>query len=116
MKPLGTQYKKPFLEIAPYLIVVFAEKYGVLPDGAIRKNYYVNESVGIATGMLVSAVHNAGLVSVTYTPLHMRFLNEILKRPRNERPFLILPVGYPAENVTVPDIERKSLDQISSFY
>jgi iodotyrosine deiodinase len=115
LKPLGTHDEKPFLDAAPYLIVVFAEKYEIQPDGKIRKNYYVNESVGIATGLLVSAVHNAGLTSVTYTPLHMKFLNRILKRPKNERPYLILPVGYPTENVLVPDIKRKSLDEFASF-
>ena len=113
---LGTNEKKPFLDAAPYLIVVFAEKYGILADGSISKNYYVNESVGIAIGLLVSAVHNAGLASVTYTPLHMKFLNGILKRPKNERPCLILPVGYPKEKGLVPNLKRKTLDEITSFY
>ena len=116
LKPLGTNEKKPFLDAAPYLIVVFAEKYGILADGSISKNYYVNESVGIAIGLLVSAVHNAGLASVTYTPLHMKFLNGILKRPKNERPCLILPVGYPKEKGLVPNLKRKTLDEITSFY
>ncbi|MCP4297943.1 MAG: nitroreductase family protein [Proteobacteria bacterium] len=116
LKPLGTNNEKPFLDIAPHLIIVFAEKYGISTDGTKVKNYYVNESVGIATGLLVSAVHNAGLVSVTYTPLHMKFLNKILDRPKNERPFLILPVGYPAADVMVPNIKRKKLEEIASFF
>lgn len=115
LKPLGTHSEKKFLDTAPYLIIIFEEKYGVLADGTKIKNYYVNESVGIATGMLVSAVHNAGLASVTYTPLHMKFLNKILNRPKNERAFLILPVGYPADNAVIPNLKRKILDEIATF-
>ncbi len=115
LAPLGTDEYKPFLETAPYLIVVFAQSYGVLADGRKVKNYYVQESVGIATGMLITAVHNAGLVSLTHTPSPMGFLNEILGRPANEKPFLILVVGYPAEDAVVPDIGKKSLDEISTF-
>jgi len=103
------------LEIAPYLIVIFAESYGVLPDGKEVKNYYVQESVGIATGMLITAIHQAGLASLTYTPSRMRFLNEILNRPANEHPFLILVVGYPAQEAQVPEIIKKSLAEISTF-
>lgn len=115
LAPLGTDEHKPFLETAPYLIVVFAQSYGVLPDGRKVKNYYVQESVGIATGMLITAVHNAGLVSLTHTPSPMGFLNEILGRPANEKPFLILVVGYPAENAIVPDIGKKPLEEIATF-
>lgn len=112
---LGTDEHKPFLERAPYLIVIMAESYGVADDGSRRKNYYVQESVGIATGMLISALHHAGLVSLTHTPSPMGFLNEILGRPENERPFLILVVGYPEDGVTVPDIDKKPLEEIVSF-
>ncbi|MEK7831466.1 MAG: nitroreductase family protein [Acidobacteriota bacterium] len=115
LAPLGTDERKPFLETAPYLIVIFAQSYGLLPDGRRVKNYYVQESVGIATGMLITAVHNAGLVSLTHTPSPMGFLNEILGRPANEKPFLILVVGYPAEDAVVPDIGKKQLDEIASF-
>ena len=115
LAPLGTDAHKPFLETAPYLIVVFAQSYGVLTDGRRVKNYYVQESVGIATGMLITAVHNTGLVSLTHTPSPMGFLNEILGRPANEKPFLILVVGYPAEDAVVPDIGKKSLEEIATF-
>lgn len=112
---LGTDANKPFLEIAPYLIVVFAQSYGLDAAGNKVKHYYATESVGIATGMLITAVHHAGLVSLTHTPSPMKFLNEILGRPVNERPFLILVVGYPAEDVQVPVITKKPLDEIASF-
>lgn len=113
--PLGTDADKPFLERAPYLIVIFAESYAVAEDGERTKNYYVTESVGIATGMLIAAIHRAGLVSLTHTPSPMAFLNEILGRPKNERPFLILVVGYPEDDAEVPDITKKALDEISTF-
>lgn len=112
---LGTDEHKPFLEQAPYLIVIFAQSHGVRPDGTHFKHYYVTESVGIATGMLIAAVHEAGLVSLTHTPSPMGFLNEILGRPANERPFLILVVGYPKQGARVPRIRKKSLDEISTF-
>ncbi len=115
LAPLGTDEHKPFLETAPYLIVIFAQSYGLLPDGRRVKNYYVQESVGIATGMLITAVHNAGLVSLTHTPSPMGFLNEILGRPANEKPFLILVVGYPAADAVVPDIGKKPLEEIATF-
>jgi len=115
LEPLGTDEEKPFLEAAPYLIAIFAERYELDPEGEKAKNYYVQESVGIATGMLIAAVHNAGLVSLTHTPSPMGFLNELLGRPENEKPYLILVVGYPAEGALVPDIPRKSLDQIATF-
>jgi len=112
---LGTDYQKPFLADAPYLIVVFAESYGLSPDGSKVKHYYVRESVGIAVGMLIAAIHNAGLVTLPYTPPRAGFLNEILNRPENERPFVILPVGYPAKDAEVPDIVKKTLDEMASF-
>jgi iodotyrosine deiodinase len=115
LAPLGTDASKPFLEIAPWLIVIFAQSHGVKPDGSPIKHYYVQESVGIATGLLISAVHHAGLVSLTHTPSPMAFLNDILGRPSNERPFLVLVVGYPAEDVSVPNITKKSLDEIATF-
>lgn len=115
LAPLGTNEHKPFLEDAPCLIVILAETHGVLPDGRKVKHYYAQESVGIATGILITAIHRAGLVSLTHTPSPMGFLNEILGRPARERPFLILVVGYPAEGATVPAIAKKSLDQIATF-
>jgi nitroreductase len=115
LAPLGTNEDKPFLEIAPYLIVIFAETYGRLPDGRKVKHYYVQESVGIATGILIAAIHHAGLVSLTHTPSPMGFLNEILGRPSHERPFLILVVGYPAEGATVPAITKKPLEDFATF-
>jgi hypothetical protein len=102
---------KPFLETAPYLIVIFAQLHGIGEDGSKVKHYYVNESVGIATGMLITALHHAGLASLTHTPAPMRFLNEILGRPPSEKPYLILVVGYPESDAQVPDISKKSFDQ-----
>ncbi len=115
LAPLGTDEHKPYLERAACLIAIFAENYLVAPDGAKHRTYYATESVGIATGMLITAVHHAGLVSLTHTPSPMRFLNEILGRPANERPFMILVVGYPAEDAVVPDISKKDLEQIATF-
>ena len=115
LAPLGTDAAKPFLEIAPYLIAIFSQAYGVLPDGRKVKNYYVQESVGIATGMLITALHYCGLVCLTHTPSPMGFLNEILGRPANEKPFLLLVVGYPAPEAQVPDIGRKALAEIATF-
>jgi nitroreductase len=115
LAPLGTDPDKPFLDIAPCVIVVFAQSYGLTPSGQKVKNYYVQESVGIATGFLVAAVHHAGLVSLTHTPSPMGFLNNILGRPANERPFLILVVGYPAEGARVPVIGKKALTEIATF-
>ncbi|MBE7474938.1 MAG: nitroreductase family protein [Anaerolineae bacterium] len=115
LAPLGTDEHKPFLETAPYLIVIFAQNYGLGADGRKIKHYYVSESVGIATGMLITAVHQAGLVSLTHTPSPMNFLGEILQRPPNERAFLILVVGYPAEDAKVPVIAKKSLDEFATF-
>lgn len=115
LAPLGTDEHKPFLETAPYLIVIFAAAYAVLPGGGKMKHYYVQESVGIATGLLVTAIHHAGLASLTHTPSPMRFLNEILGRPAHERPYLILVVGYPAADATVPVITKKPLDEVATF-
>jgi nitroreductase len=115
LAPLGTDEHKPFLEIAPYLIVIFAQNYGLDAQGNKIKHYYVAESVGIATGLLITALHHAGLASLTHTPSPMGFLNKILNRPPNERPFLILVVGYPQEGVLVPDISKKSLEEIATF-
>ena len=115
LAPLGTDEHKPFLETAPYLIVIFTQRYGLLPNERKIKHYYVPESVGIATGILITAIHQAGLVSLTYTPSRMGFLNDILDRPANERPFLILVVGYPAADAVVPDLRRKSLQEIATF-
>lgn len=115
LEAFGTDWHKPFLEIAPYLIVVFKKAYDIV-DGEKQKNYYVNESVGLAAGFLLTAIHQAGLVSLTHTPSPMNFLQKVLKRPENERAFLLIPVGYPAENAEVPDIRRKPLDQVAVFY
>jgi iodotyrosine deiodinase len=114
LAPLGTDPNKPFLEIAPYLIVVFAQSYG-LEGGKRIKHYYVSESVGIATGFLIAALHHAGLACLTHTPSPMGFLADVLGRPKNERAFLNLVVGYPAENARVPDLSRKGLAEIATF-
>jgi nitroreductase len=111
LKPLGTNWEKPFLEDAPYLIVVFKQSYG-LADGEKIQHYYVSESVGIACGFLIAAIHQAGLVAVTHTPSPMNFLSSILERPANEKPFLLVPVGYAKEESYVPAIERKDLEKI----
>ena len=115
LEPLGTDEHKPFLETAPYLIAVFLQKYGELPDGRRVKHYYPTESTGLATGILITALHRAGLATLTHTPSPMKFLNEILGRPKSERPFLLLVVGYPADDARVPDIERKALDEFTSW-
>jgi len=115
LAPLGTDEHKPYLEAAPYLIAVFAQTYGVTPGGKKVKNYYVMESVGIATGMLISAVHMAGLVSLTHTPSPMGFLNSILDRPAHEKAFLLLVVGYPADDAVVPKISKKPLAEFVTF-
>jgi nitroreductase len=115
LEHLGTDEHKPFLETAPWLIVIFAERYEVMEDGTKAKNYYVSESVGIATGLLIAAVHHAGLVSLTHTPSPMKFLNEVLDRPPNERAFLILVCGYPEEGAEVPEITKKPIEEIAIF-
>ena len=115
LAPLGTDEHKPYLETVPYLIAVFIRRHTVLPDGVVLKHYYAVESVGLATGLLVAAVHHAGLTSLTHTPSPMGFLNGILDRPESERPFLLLVVGYPAENARVPNLTRKPLGEIATF-
>ncbi len=115
LAPLGTDEFKPFLDTAPYLIVIFGKNHSILPDGRRVKNYYVNESVGIASGFLIAALHNAGLVSLTHTPSPMGFLNGILNVPSDEKPFLLLVTGFPAKDAEVPIITKKSLDEIATF-
>ncbi len=115
LRPLGTDEQKPFLEKAPWLIAIFSKSYGIDKKGEKEKYYYVKESVGIATGILITALHHCGLVTLTHTPSPMGFLNEILGRPKNEKPFLLLVAGYPAEGVKVPDITKKSLDEICTI-
>ena len=116
LAPFGTDANKPFLEIAPWLVAVFARKFDVDDVGKKEKNYYVTESVSIATGLLVAALHNAGLATLTHTPSPMKFLNEILDRPVREKPLMLIVVGYPQEDVKVPAIKRKALNQIASFH
>jgi iodotyrosine deiodinase len=115
LAPLGTDAEKPYLETAPYLIAVFARRYGLDPDGARRTHYYVNESVGIATGFLLAALHHAGLVALTHTPSPMAFLSELLERPANEKPVLLVVTGYPAPDARVPRLVRKPLHEIATF-
>ncbi len=115
LAPLGTDSRKPFLEVAPWLIAVFAQPFRILPNGTRSKSYYAIESVGIATGLLVTAMHTCGLAALTHTPSPMGFLNRILGRPAHEKPFVLLVVGHPAEHALVPDITRKPLQEISSF-
>jgi len=112
LRPLGTDWRKPHIEDAPYLVVVFEQAYGLRSDGSKVKHYYVRESVGIAVGLLLASLHRAGLATLTHTPSPMGFLREILERPENERPCVLIPVGYPAEDCLVPDLQRKPLDQI----
>lgn len=116
LAPLGTDWRKPFLEVAPWLIAIFVRPHGVNPDGSVLKHYYAVESVGIATGLLIAALHQAGLATLTHTPSPMGFLNTVLERPGSERPFLLLVVGHPAEDAQVPDITRKSLAEIATWY
>jgi len=115
LAPLGTDAHKPFLETAPYLIAIFSKKFTFDEQGEKHKNYYTSESVGIATGFLISALHEAGVATLTHTPSPMKFLNKILKRPDNERPFLLLVTGYPAEDAQVPDIEKLPLSDTTTF-
>lgn len=116
LKVFGTDWHKPFLEDAPYLIIVFKKAYDLNAQGEKLKNYYVNESVGIASGFLITAIHNAGLITLTHTPSPMNFLEKILNRPKNERAFLLLPVGYPADNAVVPNLKRKKLEAVLEVY
>lgn len=112
LAPLGTTWEKPFLETAPWLVVLFKQEHGIAPDGSTRKHYYVNESVGIAAGFFIAAVHAAGLVTLTHTPSPMGFLGDLLERPRHEKAFLLLPIGWPADGAQVPDLARKPLDEV----
>jgi len=116
LEPFQTDWHKPFLEIAPWLIIVFKKTYDLDEQGSKTKNYYVNESVGLAAGFLLTAIHQAGLVALTHTPSPMNFLQKILERPENEKPFLLIPVGYPTKDATVPDLQRKPLSAIAKFY
>jgi nitroreductase len=109
--PLGTNSDKSFLDVVPWIVVVFAQKSTPMPDGSLRKNYYVNESVGIACGLFIAALHSMGLATLTHTPNPMGFLTEILERPATERPYILFPVGYPAAGCAVPDLQRKPLDE-----
>ena len=115
LNQFGTDWHKPFLDIAPYLIVVFKQAYDIKDDGSQRKNYYVNESVGIASGFLLAALHHAGLATLTHTPSPMNFLGEILNRPPNEKASLLIPVGYPAADTTVPELIKKPLEEVSTI-
>ena len=115
LAPLGTDWQKPFLETAPWLIIVFKRVFETDEKGSKKNNYYVNESVGLAAGFLISAIHQAGLATLTHTPSPMNFLTTLLNRPANERPFLLLPVGYPSGEAYVPKLERKKLDEIAKF-
>lgn len=116
LEPLGTTWVKDFIDVAPYIIVVMKRVYETEENGEKVNNYYVNESVGIASGILIAAIHNAGLVTLTHTPSPMNFLLKVLNRPDNERPYLLLPVGYPKENAKVPNIHRKTLEDVAVFY
>lgn len=116
LQPFGTDWHKPFLETAPWLIVVFKQAYTLDKQGGKHKNYYVSESVGLATGFLLTAIHNAGLVCLTHTPSPMNFLHDILQRPESERAFLLIPVGYPAQDAEVPDLQRKTKEQVIVWY
>jgi nitroreductase len=115
LAPLGTDWHKPFLEIAPWIVVLFEQVHGWSPDGTVRKHYYARESVGIACGLFIAAIHRMGLATLTHTPSPMGFLSRVLERPRNERPFVLLPVGYPADDCVVPDLIRKSLEDVAVF-
>jgi len=112
LSPLGTDYSKPFLETAPYLIAIFEKKYGISDKGEKKKYYYTKESVGIACGILITALHNAGIATLTHTPSPMNFLNTTLKRPKNEKPFLLLVAGFPTQDTTVPNIQRKNFEEV----
>ncbi|MEE9533597.1 MAG: nitroreductase family protein [Acidimicrobiia bacterium] len=112
LEPLGTDWHKEYLETAPWIVVIFEQRYGIGPDGEQQKNFYVKESVGIACGLFIAAIHQMGLATLTHTPSPMAFLTKLLERPRNERPFALLPIGYPAADCEVPDITRKDLNQI----
>ena len=113
LAPLGTDWNKPFLEIVPWIVVVFEELYGFDAEGNKSKNYYVPQSVGLACGLFIASLHSMGLATLTHTPSPMGFLSKILGRPKNEKPYILFPIGYPAEGVTVPDLRRKSLEEVA---
>jgi nitroreductase len=113
LAPLGTDWEKPYLETVPWIVVLFEEVHGHDEDGGVRKNYYVKESVGIAAGLFIAALHNMGLATLTHTPSPMKFLSRILGRPANERPFVLFPIGYPADGAVVPDLRRKELAEVA---
>lgn len=113
LAPFGTTWEKPFLETVPWVVVCFARRYDLAEDGAKRKNFYVSESCGLACGLFIAALHHMGLATLTHTPSPMRFLSELLERPKNEQPFILFPVGFPADDATVPDIQRKPLDEVA---
>ena len=115
LNQFGTNWEKPFLAVAPFLIVIFKKNYDLSKTGK-KKNYYVNESVGIAAGFLLAALHNAGLVALTHTPSPMAFLNEILKRPLNEKPVLLIPVGYPSQDTKIPNLKKKTFAEVSTIF
>jgi iodotyrosine deiodinase len=116
LAPLGTSWEKPYLETVPWIVVVFEELYTIDPDGRRRKNYYPKESVGIACGFFIAALHNMGLATLTHTPSPMAFLSRILNRPPNEKPFILFPIGYPAPDAEVPDIKRKELEEVAVWF
>ncbi len=116
LRPLGTSWEKPYLEIVPWIVVVFEERYGINPDGSRRKNYYTTESVGIACGLFIAALHHMGLATLTHTPSPMGFLAELLGRPANEKPLILFPIGYPAPEAQVPDLRRKRLDEVAIWH
>ena len=115
LAPIGTDWQKPFLETAPWIVVLFAQRTGQHADGAKRKHYYVQESCGIAAGLFIAALHRMGLATLTHTPSPMRFLSDLLGRPKNEAPYILFPVGYPADDATVPDLDRKPLADVSDW-
>ena len=116
LAPLGTNWHKPYLETVPWIVVLFAQAFGVRADGSRKKHYYVKESVGIACGLFIAALHHAGLATLTHTPSPMGFLSEILGRPANEKPYILFPIGYPTDDCLVPDLERKRLDQVAVWH
>ncbi len=116
LEPIGTDWHKEFLDVVPWIVVLFEQVNGAFPDGRPKKHYYARESVGIACGTFISAIHRMGLATLTHTPSPMGFLREILERPTNERPFALLPVGYPADDAMVPDLQRKDLSEVAVFF
>jgi iodotyrosine deiodinase len=115
LEPFGTDERKPYLETVPWIVVLFEQTHGYFPDGGVRKHYYVRESTGIAAGMFITALHHMGLATLTHTPSPMGFLRDLLGRPRHERPFVVFPIGYPADDAMVPDLRRKRLDEVAMF-